>query len=589
MKRKLFLTHLFSGVMFLLSFGQQTEKKKAEVVNNNNASLNKKLESVFSSFNNKNSPGFAITIIKDGKAIVKKDYGMASIEFKAPFNHGTVVRLPYSEGREFISIAAALMEQEGLLTLNDKVNKYFPKLPAWSEPVTIQDLLNHSSGFCDEWATLVLTQAEMANRLDVSQFLEFLYNQPDPQVEPGKGYMYCNSDFGLLRLILEKACSKNLSVYMTDKIFKPLGMLHTKLGRNKEEVIANHAFSYDEGDAGKYTVWMRDKTSPGGNYWVLTCANDLEKWATVHADGNSFIAEAITRLKQHARPIPVLKEGSNYVFGHKVKQLAGTTVVKHEGVSGYSFLTQIPAAGLSIICVGNSHKPYADKTDALVSFLLDGKVNNTARKKFPTQPVAINKAGMQEYEGTYRWLHQTSFNSAVERKQFSALRIINDTMYLIYSAVDSFPLTYVGNGIFKDPDYPIWLLMHKSHPDSAMQATVHRQTANNDIIEWQKVTAPKKQYSKDELLKLTGTYYSKHLDFYWRILLNEKGQLILKRPTIADKIIEPGYDDEFELAVQYHIDDESVAWIKFYFTEKGEVDYLNVRHGRLMHHRFDKH
>jgi CubicO group peptidase (beta-lactamase class C family) len=78
-------------------------------------------------------------------------------------------------------------------------------------------------------------------------------------------------------VILEKVGGKNLSVYMTEKIFAPLAMPQTKLGRNKEEVVANHAFSYVEGDVGKYTVWMRDKTSPGGNYWILTCANDLEK------------------------------------------------------------------------------------------------------------------------------------------------------------------------------------------------------------------------------------------------------------------------------------------------------------------------
>lgn len=587
MKRRLFLIYLFSFSMILLSFGQQTEKKKTGLASNI-TSLTKRIDSVFSSFNNKNSPGFALTILKDGKVLAKRDYGMASIELKVPFNHGTVVRLPYSEGREFISIAAALMEQEGLLTLYDKVNKYFPKLPAWSEPVTIQDLLNHSSGFCDEWATLVLTQAEMANRLDVSQFLDFLYNQPDPQVEPGKGYMYSNSDFGLLRLILEKACGKNLSVYMTDKIFKPLGMLHTKLGRNKEEVIANRAFSYAEEDMSKYTVWMRDKTSPGGNYWILTCAEDLEKWAAVHADGNSLIAKAITRLKQHARPIPVLKEGINYVFGHKIKQIAGTDMIKHEGVSGYSFLTQVPAAGISVICVGNNLDPYSDKTEALVRFLLNDKPKATAKKILPTQPMPISRSGMQEYEGTYRWLHQTGFQSAVQRKQFSELKVIGDSMWLIYSAVDSFPLVYVGNGIFKDPDYPIWNVMYKPHPDSAMRATIYRQTASNDSIEWEKVTATKRNYSTGYLQKLCGTYYSKHLDFYWRIVLNEKGQLVLKRPTIADKIIEPGYDDEFKLPIQFHTNDESWAWIKFYFSDNGEVEYLDVRHGRLMHHRFDK-
>src|SRR5690606_8825863 len=180
--------------------------------------LDKKLDSLFKEFNNTSSTGYAITVIQNGKAITTKDYGLANLEFKVPFNHNTVVTIPYSEGREFISIAAALLEEDGKLMLNDKVRKYFPKLPAWSEPVTIQDLLNHSSGFCDEWATLVLTQASMNNRLDVSQFLNFLYNQPDPQVEPGKGYMYSNSDFGLLRLILEKALGEKLPDYMERRI-----------------------------------------------------------------------------------------------------------------------------------------------------------------------------------------------------------------------------------------------------------------------------------------------------------------------------------------------------------------------------------
>ncbi|MBL7707856.1 MAG: serine hydrolase [Chitinophagaceae bacterium] len=189
---------------FLLSFfsAAQQSLKNNKGIRHDTSALNKVIDNLFAHFSNKKSPGFAITVIKDGKVITRKDYGMASIELHVPFTHKTVVRLPYSEGREFIAIAAAMMEEQGLLSLNDKVTKYFPKLPHWSESVTLQDLLNHSSGFCDEWATLVLTQAEMANRLDVSQFLEFLYNQPHPQVEPGKGYMYSNSDFGLLRLIL---------------------------------------------------------------------------------------------------------------------------------------------------------------------------------------------------------------------------------------------------------------------------------------------------------------------------------------------------------------------------------------------------
>jgi hypothetical protein len=121
-----------------------------------------------------------------------------------------------------------------------------------------------------------------------------------------------------------------------------------------------------------------------------------------------------------------------------------------------------------------------------------------------------------------------------------------------------------------------------------MRAEAHKQHGIPNIYYWKKDTASRCIYSKEFLKKLTGTYYSKHLDFYWRIILDEKGKLILKRPTISDKLIEPGYDDEFDLAIQFHTDDETTGWIKFYFDDKGEPVYLNVRYGRLMHHRFDK-
>src|SRR6187549_1285627 len=137
----------------------------------------------------------------------------------------------------------------------------------------------------------MLTQASMNNRLDVSQFLNFLYNQPDPQVEPGKGYMYSNSDFGLLRLILEKASGEKLPDYVERRIFKPLQMSSTTMQRDKEAVITNHAFSYLKNGSDDYTVWLRDKTSPGGNYFILTSANDLGRWSAAFEDKNSFISK----------------------------------------------------------------------------------------------------------------------------------------------------------------------------------------------------------------------------------------------------------------------------------------------------------
>ena len=113
-------------------------------------------------------------------------------------------------------------------------------------------------------------------------------------------------------------------------------------------------------------------------------------------------------------------------------------------------------------------------------------------------------------------------------------------------------------------------------------------TSNPKTWHWKKEANPKTQYSKEELQKIAGRYYSKHLDFYWTIVMNDEGHLVLKRPTIADKLLEPFYDNEFRLKVDFREEDESRVWLRFYYDEAGEVTWFDVHNPRLMHHRFDK-
>jgi hypothetical protein len=96
-----------------------------------------------------------------------------------------------------------------------------------------------------------------------------------------------------------------------------------------------------------------DKTSPGGNYYVLTSANDLEKWAAAHADSNSIISWAVQRLKRDARPMPVMP-GTNYVFGHKLKRIDRYDVIAHMGVTGLTYMAHVPEKKLTVICHSNS-------------------------------------------------------------------------------------------------------------------------------------------------------------------------------------------------------------------------------------------
>ncbi|WP_332733293.1 serine hydrolase [Flavihumibacter sp.] len=551
--------------------------------------LNQKLDSIFRHFNRKGSPGIAVTVLKDGKPLAKKAYGLASLEFNIPFSHDNIVRLPYAETREFISIAAAIMEAEGLLSFTDKVIKYFPKLPAWSEPVTIQHLLNHSSGFEDEWAALLLTQSSMANRFDQSQFLDLLFHQPQPGFEPGKGYMYCNSDFGLLRLILEKASGENLRVWMKKKLFDPNGMGSTLLHDNKNQVIPLFAMEYDNYGLG-YNRWISDKTSPGGNYHIATSAADLEKWYALHENRNSPVAKAIVRLKKDATLMPGLGNSRNYVFGLKERVLDKYQVILHQGVNDRPYLSRVTEEGLAIIILGNTGAPYPQFHKEIIEYMLVGETKSEPlQRKFLKGPVKYSLKDLEPLAGRYFEEDTIGYESYTkDRKQPLYFVIDNDSLKGLYNGM-LIPMEMISPWVFKDPDYEAYLEFTppKKAGDPVKIKTLVNQTGK--IYHHLKDTTVIWKPSKEQLRSFTGTYYSPHLDFYWRLVMNEDGKLIIKRPTIADTELTPETPDLFTLMVQKGIGDSGFeVFVRFKRNSRGEITELIVSDPRLMGHRFMK-
>lgn len=548
----------------------------------NEDALQNKIDSVFNSFN-KTTPGVALTVLQKGKIIAKKSYGLASLEHKTPFTHNTVVRLPYSEGREFISIAAVLMEQKGLLTLDDKVRKYFPMLPVWSDPVTLYDLLNHRSGFADEWATLLLAQASMTNRFDRSQFLDFLYRQPKPEVEPGKGYMYSNSDFGLLRLILEKTSGSNLQHWMKMNIFDPLQMKSTLLHDDKDVVIdgfAQQYYNYGQG----YKIWSSDKTSPGGNYYIATTVSDLEKWANVHADTSSVIAKATSRLFKNPQLMP--GKDKDYVFGFKEKPLGDYTIHAHQGVSEHTYISRVKKKDITVVLLSNKAGAYFPYHETIISYLLGIKKLPFSNKLFKKEKVKYEVDDLQKFTGVYIEEDTVTYESFTKkRRDICELLIDNDSLKMKFGK-DIFPLEYISWGVFKDLEYPSYFEFLKNNKD-ANKARVHLHQENK-IVNLVKDNAQYWKPTKEQLQAFTGKYYSPHLDIYWHVVMNQNDRLIIKRSNIADTDLDPNINEEFRIWIDKFPGDSFSSQVKFHFDDNKKVSHLTVHDSRLMHHRFDK-
>ena len=525
------------------------------------------------------SPGVAVIVLQAGEVLAHREFGMASLEHAVPFTANHVVRLGYSEMREFIAIAAVLMERDGLLRLDDRVNQYFPRLPGWSEPVTIWHLINHASGFVDEWATLLLMHASMNNRFDTSQFLRLLCDQPVPEIEPGKGYMYSNSDYGLLRLILEEASGENLSAWIERRILKPLGMHSTRMHDNAAEVIPHRAHLYYEPDNdGRLEIYVGYKDSPGGNYYIATTASDLVSWAAAHADPDSEIAQATRRLMDGGTLLPGME--GHYAFGHTVTMQQGTNVVRHEGVLGSNYLTRLPDHGLDVITFGN--RVLFGENRAIVDFILGVSPEGGLPTVSP-EPVDVALEVLESYAGWYV-LQGGSWESHEESRELTNVFLQDGTLIAGFDW-GYVPLVPLGEHTFSGEEGHHYTF-ESGRGTEPMKLTIRfggswpDETLVRNETQWRP--------DADALERLAGTYTSGHLGYPWTFVVDELGRLVLFGPTLPEIVLEPWGPDEFLLPHEKHSGEAYYAWIRFHTDDQGQITHLTVWNPRLMHHRFER-
>ncbi len=171
------------------------------------------------------------------------------------------------------------------------------------------------------------------------------------------------------------------------------------------------------------------------------------------------------------------------------------------------------------------------------------------------------------------------------RKNLVDFVIVNDSLKWQYTKGKIRPLDYITDRVFKDPDQDLYFEFLPTVQGYKLRT--HFYTINkvfnhikDDVVLWQP--------TKETLATFTGKYYSKHLDFYWTIVQDEQGKLVIKRPTIADKYLDPVSENEFLLIVENYAWAPQESWVRFHKDAQGKVTHLTVSHPRLMHHRFDK-
>lgn len=313
----------------------------------------KKLDSIATQDVPLNAPGIATAIIQNGKLVYEKYAGYADFADSSLITNSTRFNIA-SNGKQFTALAILTLLDAKKLKLTDDIGNYFPALfPNQKEKITIQSLLNHTSGIrdCyDLWSLQGYTWWKQSfSNADVLKLLE---QQEELNFQTGTSYLYSNTNYILLALLVEKVSGKTFVEY-TNGMFRKLNMPNTSFEADHTKIRGPIARSYF--NFGTWTTydWIWNVCGDGN---IFSTLEDQIQWEKI-VQGKVTTKLKTEIIKKSQQPI----EGSsfkNYGYGLEFGKYKELDYVFHEGATGAwkATVTRFPLKKTTIITLTNTGK-----------------------------------------------------------------------------------------------------------------------------------------------------------------------------------------------------------------------------------------
>lgn len=291
------------------------------------------------------APGFSVAVIQHGKPLYEKGFGLANLEYDIPVTPQTVYHVA-SVSKQFTAMAVVLLEEDGKLSLEDDLHKYLSELPDYGHPVTIRQLLQHTSGIRDQWQTLGLAGWRLDDVITQEQILRLLFRQKELNFVPGTRHLYSNGGYTLAAEIVARVSGKSFPDFCRDRIFNPLGLTRTHFHIDHRTIVRDRAYSYSKHGDG-YEAEPLNYANVGATS-LFTTASDLVRWLDNFREPKVGGQRAIERLQEQA----ILADGNkiDYALGVGIGSHRGLKTISHGGGdAGYrSFVVWFPEQELGV-------------------------------------------------------------------------------------------------------------------------------------------------------------------------------------------------------------------------------------------------
>jgi CubicO group peptidase (beta-lactamase class C family) len=369
--------------------------------------LHEKVDKLFSRWDKPDSPGCALGVIKDGKFVYKRGYGSANLDYNVPLSSESVFYIA-STSKQFTAASILLLARRGVISLDDDIRKYFPEIPKYEAPITVNHLVHHTSGVRDYLELMGMAGRKMDEPFGNEEAVELIARQKGLNFKPGEKFLYSNSNYVLMAEIVRRASGKSLREFADENIFRPLGMANTHFNDDRAAVVKNRVVSYSPIAGGRFRQFVKTIEAMGdGN--LLTSVEDLAKWDQNFYDnkvgGEGFSQQMLARTKLNNG------EEISYAFGLDDGEYKGLKAVAHGGgFMGFrTEMIRFPEQRFTVICLcnGGAVNPGALARQVADLYLADqirpieAGSNRAPAAPGPPQPLTLTREQLAEYTGAY--------------------------------------------------------------------------------------------------------------------------------------------------------------------------------------------
>lgn len=313
-----------------------------------------------------------ILIARNGRPLVTRSYGMANYELKVPNTPKTVFQLG-SVSKQFTAMAIVQLKERGKLDLDDPICKHLGDCPPAWRPITIHQLLTHTSGIVG-FSTL----PDWDDRISVSSYtrLGFVKEFRDLplQFKPGEKYAYSNSGYYLLGLIIERLSGKSYGEFLHENIFAPLGMTNSRYNEHPS-LVPNRATGY---------YWELDDfiSAPNENLTlsfassgVYSTVEDLLLWDNALSDEKLVSKRSLETIFTPFTKGAPEGEQFSYGYGWNVGKKFDRPTLSHSGRhNGFkAYILRFPSERVTVLVQGNSDRANATRTGTNLAAIVFGE------------------------------------------------------------------------------------------------------------------------------------------------------------------------------------------------------------------------